>query len=156
MNQWTFTIKVSDILLHSWSSDVVVFTNIFSQKIPWLTSEWITGKVFFENLNKSEILITLDEIFVYINTLCDRCWKDFVEKRTLTNISIQAKILEQPLLTEDLLVIDPKDLTVDIEDFLRDQLLLHQELKTLCTNCEQMPVEDFNEDEDIVTWIIRH
>lgn len=156
MNQWTFTIKVSDILLHSWSSDVVVFTNIFSSKIPWLTKDWITWKVFFENLNKSEILITIDEIFIHIDTNCDRCWKDFVEKRTLTNISIQAKILEQPLLTEDLLVIDPKDLTVDIEDFLRDQFLLHQELKTLCTNCEQIPLEDFNEDEDIVTGVIRH
>lgn len=156
MNQWIFTIKVSDILLHSWSSDTVVFTNIFSSKIPWLTEEWITGKILIENLNKSEILITIDEIYIHVNTTCDRCWKDFVEKRTLSNISIQAKVLEEPLLSEDILVIDPKDLTVDIEDFLRDQFLLHQQLKTLCTTCEQIPVEEFDDNEDIVTWIVRH
>lgn len=156
MNQWIFTIKVSDILLHSWSSDTVVFTNTFSSKIPWLTEEWITGKVFFENLNKSEILITIDQIYMYVNTTCDRCWIDFVEKRTLNNVSIQAKVLEEPLLTEDILVIDPKDLTVDIEDFLKDQFLLHQQLKTLCTTCEQIPIEEFDDDQDTVTWVVRH
>jgi|GEM_PF-6377457 len=48
--------------------------------------------------------------------------------------------MKTPSLTEDILTIDQKDLTVDLEDFFIDQFLLHQSLKTLCINCEQNPL----------------
>ncbi len=102
------------------------------------------------------MLITTEEITADIITSCDRCGKEFIEKRILDDISIQAKILSSPLLTEDILVIDPKDLTVDIEDFLVDQFLLHQPLKNLCINCEQISLDESDEDEEIETKIMRH
>jgi uncharacterized metal-binding protein YceD (DUF177 family) len=156
MNQWTFTIKVSDILLHSWTRDSIHFTSIFSEKIPWLQETWITWTLVLKNLNKSEMLLTTDEITADILTTCDRCWKEFIEKRILDDISIQAKVLTSPLLSEDILVIDPKDLTVDVEDFLVDQFLLHQPLKNLCISCEQTWVNEDDEDEEIETKLIRH
>ena len=156
MNQWTFTIKVSDILLHSWTRDSISFTNIFSEKISWLQETWITWTLVLKNLNKSEILITTEEITADILSTCDRCWKEFIEIRILDDISIQAKVLSSPLLTEDILVIDPKDLTVDLEDFLADQFLLHQPLKNLCISCEKTSLDESDEYEEIETKLIRH
>ncbi len=106
MNQWTFTIKVSDILLHSWSSDTAVLQNIFSTKIPWLQKEWISGNILLENLNKSEIMVSLNTIEIEIMSICDRCWKDFVEKRCIDEVSIQAKIENNSVVYEDLLNIN--------------------------------------------------
>lgn len=156
MSSWVFTIKVSDILLHSWSSDTISFTNIFSTKIPWLQPEGISWNILLENLNKSEIFITLIDFFASISTSCDRCGSSFIEQRVLDTISIQAKILDKPLINEDILVIDPKDLTVDIEDFCLDQFFLQQPLKNLCKDCEQISLADEDEKEEVQTPIKRH
>jgi len=93
----------------------------------------------------------LEDISASFHTICDRCGIDFIEERILDNISIQAKILSTPLLTEDILVIDPNNLTITLEDYLRDQFLLHQPLKNLCRTCEQFPMEDEDEEQDIQT-----
>jgi uncharacterized metal-binding protein YceD (DUF177 family) len=146
MNPSTFTIKVSDILLHSGTRDTITFTNIFSTILPGLQPEGISGTIILENLNKSEILITIENLIAPLATMCDRCGKDFIEQRILEDISIQAKILSKTPLTEDILSIEPKALTVDIEDFIRDQFFLHQPLKNLCNICEQFSTD---EDEEI-------
>lgn len=147
MNQWKFTIKVSDIL-HNWTSDTFLCDHFFSDKLPWLQKEWMYWEIVLQHLNKSEILLTLKNLSAEFFGCCDRCWKDFIEKRVIKNISIQAKVMEKPSITEDLLQINPKDLTVDGEDFLIDQFLLHEPIKKLCEQCKKKPLLNNEEDEE--------
>lgn len=102
------------------------------------------------------MLLTIIEATADIKTSCDRCGKWMVEKRVLENISVQARVMDTPSLSEDILTIDPKDLTVDIEHFLIDQFVLHQPLKILCTSCEENTLGDDGEYEESYTRVVRY
>ena len=153
-----FSIKVSDILLHSGAKDTITFAHIFSTKLEWLTKDWITTTIRLENLNKSEILITLETIELTINTVCDRCGCDFMYEQYIEDCAIQAKIQDANTSnkSEDLLSIDPKDLCVDVEDFIIDQIHLVSPIKILCSFCQKKDDEISTHDEEIeTTWSIK-
>lgn len=159
MQQSSFIIKVSDILLHSWSQDTVSFVETFSTRLPKLI-EWkgIECDLLIEHLNKEELLLTLEECIWYFESSCDRCWKLFEEERILEWVVWKWKIWWSKD-QEDCISIDAKNLTIDCEDFIVDQLNLNEPLKKLCKTCLQNNKEESSEDEykndDVYTTIKR-
>ena len=159
MQQSSFIIKVSDILLHSGSHDTVSFVECFSTRLPTLIEwKWIECDLIIEHLNKEEILLTLDECVWYFESSCDRCWKLFEEERVLEWIIWKGKVgwsQEQ----EDCISIDAKNLTIDCEDFIVDQFNLNEPLKKLCKSClqnsEQENNEEWYDNEEVYTTIKR-
>ncbi|MBP6256394.1 hypothetical protein KA405_01380 [Patescibacteria group bacterium] len=50
---------------------------------------------------------------------------------------------------EDAIIIDEKNLTMDVEDFIVDQFNLHDPIKKLCTKCQKL-----SDDKDDETPVI--
>lgn len=151
MHPW-FTLKVSDLLLHAWSQDTITFVNIFSTKLP-TNEKWISVILFIERLNKNEVLVTIEEWTAYFHTPCDRCWKIFEEKREIIECVWKATVWTL-VEFEDAIIIDEKNLTMDVEDFIVDQFNLHDPIKKLCTKCQKLS-DDKDEETPVIVWTIK-
>lgn len=151
MHPW-FTLKVSDLLLHAWSQDTISFASIFSTKLP-TNEKWINITILIEHLNKNELLVTLEEWIAYFHTPCDRCWKIFEEQRVIRDCVWKATVWTL-IEFEDSILIDEKNLTLDLENFIVDQFNLHEPIKKLCTKCQKILQDDDNEIESI-SWTIK-
>ncbi len=113
----------------------------------------ITAILFIEHLNKNELLVTIEEWNAYFHTPCDRCWKIFEEHREIIECVWKATVWTL-VEFEDAIIIDEKNLTMDVEDFIVDQFNLHDPIKKLCTKCQKLSDEEDNET-PVIVWTIK-
>lgn len=84
-----------------------------------------------------------------INT-CDRCGKEFNEQLEVSNLEIKCFLEEDRPHTyavdDDILLINKKDETIDVENVIVEALVLQKSVKSLCSECQLMSTS-YDEDE---------
>lgn len=139
MKDYSFKIRVGDLLNTPGSSDKIHFCDKFSRLFPDGTSS-IEVFVNIKNLNKQELWVSLDDAKTSLLIKCDRCWKDINKVITFTEVSIIAKVGEKD--SQELAYIDSKDMILDLEKVIIDQFFLSLSIKNLCKDCEKQSLSD--------------
>ena len=153
MKDYSFQLKVSDILLHSWSNDTVVFQHKFSTIISWLSEEWIQASIELEHLNNKEVLVTINHAACSVLRSCDRCGNNFLYRNTIQEKQCIATIWAKE--GDDSIAIDERTEMIDLEQSLVDFFLLEEPLKCLCNDCVENTSTDIEENDDEQTLLQR-
>lgn len=84
---------------------------------------------------KNEIEVVLSNLTVRVEFICQRCLKKFTRKMTVPNVErsfLAKRPADEPDLS-DLFLIDMKDLTIDLYDMIRQEIILHFPLFSVCS-----------------------
>lgn len=98
----------------------------------------LKGTIKIIKLDK-EFNVQIKDIEIDIEKNCDKCLKTFTEHLEIPLISIE--FLIQPLrnieLSEDVFYVNTKNWTIDIKEWLRQEIILHFPLISVCSlRCE--------------------
>lgn len=149
MEETGFRIKVSDLLANPWSTDIIDFQWKKSTQLPEITKEWISGKIKLQSINKDTILATIQDANAYIITDCEICGQEFTMNINVENF--ETKFVAPNIhhdLTETVhdeeFIINMKDDTIDIQDFLVQAIQTNIPIIYKCADCanEELPYED--------------
>lgn len=157
MKDYKFSIKVSDLLKHSWTRDTIQLHNKFSTILPQVTDEWISANVELLWLDEKTLLLTILKANATIINTCDRCWKEYKETLSINNIEVKCFLEEERPYTystdDDILLITKKDETINLEEVIVESLVLQRTVKSLCSECQVMSTW-YDEDEADLWWQI--
>lgn len=155
MKDYKFSIKVSDLLQHSWHRDTIHLHNKFSTILPQISEEWINADLELIWLDEKTLLLTLIKANTSTINTCDRCGKEFNEQLEVSNLEIKCFLEEDRPHTyavdDDILLINKKDETIDVENVIVEALVLQKSVKSLCSECQLMSTS-YDEDEADVWW----
>lgn len=144
MKDFWFVIKVSDLLNNIWRKDIIKFENKFSKKINNLNETWISWKIFLQSINKSTIIIELQNIVVNLNYNCEICWKNYYNKLLIEKYSSKFWIIDDlnNLEKDELNEINKKNETIDIENIIIESIFLQEDLIKKCNICKNINNND--------------
>lgn len=159
MNKTPFIINIGDLLRIPWSKDTYTLTSVMTDHIPGLTSDGITVKISLQTLNSSTLLISIITLYATIHELCDKSWEMY--NRVVSDTSFEwrfvtadQRIHEDPL-DDDVYNIDPKNETINIEDFIVQAVLFQEPLVHISpAYLETHPQDDYIIDDS--TYDIEH
>lgn len=139
MKNYDFTIKVADLLHHSWSIDTIEFVNKFSTRFSHLREPWLSCAVEVTWLNDQDLNIELHDLTAPIHIECDRCGSGYDGTLTVEYADIKASV--DPT-DQEILTIDKKNERIDLNQRITDLLMVSLPVKTLCEECEKVPLDD--------------
>jgi uncharacterized protein len=94
----------------------------------------LEGELMFAKL-KEEISVMAPELRIKIHFICNKCLKKFIGQVTVLDAE-RRFLAKKPKKFEDLqdtFLIDMKDLTVDLNEMLRQEIILHFPLVPVCS-----------------------
>lgn len=98
----------------------------------------LEGELVFAKL-KEEISVMVPEVYIKVRFTCTKCLKEFIGEVTVKGVEHNF-LTKEPKKYEDLhdtFLIDMKDLTVDLNEMLRQEIILHLPLIPVCsTGCK--------------------
>ena len=112
MKDKAFIIKVGDLLQETGRSDEVVFENKWTDNLPGLTDEGITGTISMQSLSKDSVFVELENIK-----------------------------LEQEHSEEEIFPINSRDETINVEDMVIQAIRLGDPIAIHCPVCAQKVAE---------------
>lgn len=144
MKDYWFIIKVSDLLNNVWRKDLIKIENKYSNNINNLNEWWISWNIFLQSINKSTIVIELQNIVVYLNYNCEICWKNYSNKILVEKYSSKFWIIDNlnNLEKDELCEINKKNETIDIENIIIESIILQEDLIKKCNICKNININD--------------
>jgi uncharacterized metal-binding protein YceD (DUF177 family) len=136
-----FKIKIADLLNETGRQDDIVFEHKFSDQLPNLDDEWVSGNFTIQSLDSTSLLGTLTDVTARFHETCDSCAAPFVrpvEIPLYTGRFIfedEVKKKEAPDSEEVLFFIDSKSETINIEDMVVQSILLNDPFVKRCDAC---------------------
>ena len=73
MKDKSFVIKVWDLLQEAGRTDEIQFSHKWTEQLPGLTDDGITGIVSLQSLSRDSVYVDLDNIECAIDSICDTC-----------------------------------------------------------------------------------
>lgn len=133
-----FKLKISDLLDKPGKIDEVELENIFTDKIPWLDKDWISGILFLKSLNWESIFAELEWIKCKMKAICDHCNSEFEMEKTFENYTANFSLdLSSDERDDDTVFeIDGKN-NIDVEDMIVQNIRLEDDLVHYCDKCER-------------------
>lgn len=137
-------IPVSDLLVNPSIHDTIELTNIFSEHIAWLTKLWISWTIHIQWMDAFSIHLILENIICFIDTMCDKCWKDIIQRLLCKKAkaiycfedNIDAMYTQKK--DEHIFIVDRKNTSIDIEQFVVESLHIEQEIVSICSDCQKI------------------
>ncbi len=158
MKDYKFSIKVSDLLRHPWTTDTLQLHNKFSTILPLIEVPWIQAIVELVWLDNKTVLLTIVSASCTVWSTCDRCGTEFQETLSVSSIIVKCFLEEESSQNsfewDDIIVISKKDETIDIEHVIVEALVLQKSVKSLCSECQAVSTND-SDDEAETTWVIK-
>jgi hypothetical protein len=154
MKDKAFIIKVGDLLQETGRSDEVIFENKWTDNLPGLTDEGITGTISMQSLSKDSVFVELENINCELNSVCDTCEAEFVRSITVEDYSGKYVLgdenikLEQEHSEEEIFPINSRDETINIEDMMIQAIRLGDPIAIHCPVCAKKVAELPDEEED--------
>ncbi|MCF7835006.1 hypothetical protein K9M48_03030 [Candidatus Gracilibacteria bacterium] len=153
MKDKSFEIKVADLLNQTGKKDEIHFENKFTDQLPNLDAEGISGDIFLQSLSKDSLLLSLVDVKCCIEDTCDIC-QDYYN-RNVENDFYEAKFIlpeydnDEESETEEIFPIDPKSENINIEDMLVQAIILKEPLVKRCKKClkKSIDIENSNDDD---------
>lgn len=150
----TFVIKISDLLKNIWTSDVIEFAWVISNKIHWLTEEWISGEVHLQAMNDRTIFVTLRFIEATLEDISDVSLKPFLRDIYVDEFTAKyvtefedEEDIDREIFDEEFLI-DKKSETIDLEDMVVQAIELEAPVTKLAPGEELKWSDDTEERED--------
>lgn len=149
-----FKIKIADLLNETWRQDEVVFEHKFSDQLPNLDDEGITGNFTIQSLDNTSLLGTLTDVSARFHETCDSCGTSFMRKVDVPSYTgrfvfeDEVKKKEAPESEEVLFFIDSKAETINIEDMVVQAILLNDPFVKRCDACTKR-LENTDDEEDL-------
>ena len=128
MKDFAWKIKVSDILLNPWSKDEIEFKNKHTKIINNITDEWIQWKILIEWLDDRTILITLLDLEVNLNEICEISWEKFILEIKVDKYDMKFLTYKDEDLLDEVWKIELKDMLADIEEMVTQAIILNKPL----------------------------
>ncbi len=152
---YSFTIKVWDILHNLWTKDTIVFSNKFSTLLPQVKENWLSCKIQLQALSDEQLLVSIPKIIVPMSIDCDFCGKGFEKVyyiKRLTTKAVKSSLLDLEKGYE--IHIDDKNRTIDIEKRLVESIFIELPVNNLCESCLKKSNEESSEDTNItnIVW----
>lgn len=122
-------IKISDLLLHIWQTDVVDFSWVFLDTIAWLATNGISWSLHLQSIDNSTIIARLDNVRCAINDVSDVSWESYVRKVFVTDFVAYFVLPDfvDAFNQEDdasVFLIDQKNMFIDMADMLYESVVL--------------------------------
>lgn len=143
-------LKISDLLKNK-ITDRINFSEIRIPEFPDLTEEGISGSILLQSLDQGSLLVTLEDIKCEIISICDQCGTSFNRKihipeyclKYVTQLDPEGKDKE-----EEILLIDIKNGTIDLEEGLYHAIKLEEPFVFRCPACEASQASNQDEREE--------
>jgi len=94
----------------------------------------LTGSLQIIKLGK-EFNVQVKDLEIDLEKRCDKCLKTFTQKIEIPLISVE--FLIEPMrnieLTEDVFYVDTKSWTIDVKEWIRQEIILHFPLISVCS-----------------------
>ncbi|MEI6425725.1 MAG: hypothetical protein WCO66_00050 [Candidatus Absconditabacteria bacterium] len=154
MKDKAFIIKVGDLLQEAGRSDEVIFEKKWTENLPGLTEDGISGDIALQSLSKDSVFVELENINCEINSTCDTCEAEFVRSVTVEEYSGKYVLgeenikLEQEHSEEEIFPINSRDETINIEDMMIQAIRLGDPIAIHCPTCAQKIASLPDEEDD--------
>ena len=142
MKDYGFKIKIADLLHNPWTRDEISFEKKFSKQINNIGVEWIKGKVILQSTDPNTVHVILKDVEVILDEVCEVCGKDYQRK---VEVSFYEADFVMPAFHPDItekvhdeyFLINPKDMTIDIEDMVVQAIGLTLPFVLRCEKCQK-------------------
>ena len=85
----------------------------------------------------------LEHITFSIQKECDVCWKPYEEEKRIPQIALSCYAdYPEERLNEYEISFSSKGWLIDIEDTVVQEITLYDEIKNVCTNCQQLSISE--------------
>lgn len=146
----SFVIKVSDLLKTPGSTDTIDFENLYSDIVPGLTEQGISGHIFLQSLNEDEILVEISDISAQIKDTSDISGKEFTREifcslysvKFVRNFSDEQDETRQ--VFDEEFPLHEKSETINLEEVLKQAILLQEPITKIAPDEK----DDHENDED--------
>ncbi|MFA6255942.1 MAG: hypothetical protein WC606_02040 [Candidatus Absconditabacterales bacterium] len=153
MKDKIFKIKIADLLNETGRQDEIVFEHKFSDQLPNLDTQGITGTFTIQSLDTTSLLGTLTDVTARFHEVCDSCGASFLRSvdiplytgRFVFEGDVKEK--EASETEEVLFFIDSKAETINIEDMVVQAILLDEPFVKRCDACIKR-LASIEDDED--------
>lgn len=153
MKDKSFLIKISDLLNETGKSDEISFENKFVEQLPNVMKEWISGTFTIQSVNKTTLLGTLRDVVCRIEETCDSCGTSYIREIEIPEYIV--RFVEEGSLTKEelevaeeaILLINPKDETIDISEMIVQAIVLNEPFAKRCEKCEKRLSAEQDDDE---------
>lgn len=153
MKDKSFVIKVWDLLQEAGRTDEIQFSHKWTEQLPGLTDDGITGIVSLQSLSRDSVYVDLDNVECAIDSICDTCETPFVRDVHIDHYGGKFVLweenmkLEQEHTEEEIFAINARDEGIDIEDMVVQAILLDAPIVNHCASCAKK-IEELPDDND--------
>ena len=155
MKDKKFLIKIADLLNETGRSDEMEFDHKTVDALPTITAEGISGKISMQSVNEDTLLCTLTDVHCTLEDVCDSCGTTFLRTidvpeyvaRFAAEWSISAEEIENA--DETILLINPKDETIDISDMVTQAITLNDPFVKRCPSCDKKFSSEASDEDDL-------
>lgn len=142
MKDYNFDIKVSDLLNNVGNSDTVAFESKFTEELPDLSEDWISGEITLQSISKDTVMATLNDVKCTLWDICDSCSTEY--NRNVLVKEYEAKFIDPVLYkddpedqsTGDIFPINHKNELINIEEMVIQSVVLDEPFTKRCKDCE--------------------
>lgn len=151
-------IKIWDLIVKTWSQDIIDLKNKFVDNLDNLTDEWISCKVQITSMNKEDILVNITDISCQMEIDCDICGKsylaDIYSPEYICIFTSDEK--KNDLDDEQEYYLINNDMSIDIGDIVHFAINLELATVNRCAECQAKFDNKSDEDEDDYESNINH
>lgn len=153
MKDKNFKIKIWDLLHNIGSSDDVHFEKKFLDDLTWLDEEGISGDINLQSLNNEALYCTLLNVSCKIVEDCDTCAKTYTREVKVPDYTAKFVLWDISSYTsdksdEEVFQIDSKDEFIDLEEMVKQAIVLKEPIVKHCKKCEK-ELESVDDDEEL-------
>lgn len=155
MKDYSWNIKIADLLNNPWESDKVNFKNKYLKNIK-IQEPWISWKVFLQWLNYDEILVSLEDIKFTVEYVCDKCLNKYkqtfnIKKEENIKFVNTEKIKIEEKIYDDTFPINMKNMTINLEELIEIIVKNQEPIVKNCWKCENEKLWDVlkNQEENL-------
>lgn len=130
MKNYSWNIKIADLLNNPWETDEIEFNNKYLKNIK-IQEPWISWNIFLQWLNHNEIIVKLKKINFSIEYECNKCLDKYIQ---IFNIKLEENIkfvnpneikIDEKIY-DDIFPIDIKNKIINLENIF-EILIKNQE-----------------------------
>lgn len=155
MKDKIFNIKIADLLNETWRHDEIHFERKFSDQLPNLDEDGISGTFTIQSLDATSLLGTLMDVTARFHETCDSCSTSFLRKVDVSLYTSrfvfedEVKKEDTPATEEVVFLIDSKSETINIEDMVVQAILLDDPFVKRCDDCTKRLADIDDDEEDL-------
>ena len=156
MKDYSWNIKISDLLNNPWETDEIKFKEKYLKNIE-IQKPWISWEIFLQWLNHNEILVKLNNIKFTIKYICDKCLQEYPKNYHLENEETVKFVNPQEIKIEEkiydnIFPIDIKNQIINIENIIEILVKNEEPIVKNCWKHKKLENTNISKNQDENLW----